>query len=66
MLEIGDKVTTDFYKKESNVIRTVTSISGGHRSESGYMVNVTDEQERELGADMNWFDLVEETQNENN
>ncbi len=58
MLEVGDKVTTDFYQKEKGLVREVVSVTGGHRSESGYMVNAKDEKGRELRADMNWFTKI--------
>lgn len=53
---IGDKVTTDFYKKDRALIRTVTKVyRPGYVCESGWLVETIDELRRILACDANWY-----------
>ncbi len=56
MLKINDIVKTDFYKKDSELLRKVIKIKPYvGASESGYEVTTKDEKGRVLACDMNWY-----------
>jgi hypothetical protein len=56
MLKVGDLVTTDFYKKDSDLIRKVTDVKPYiGSSESGWEVTTIDHCGRFISCDMNWY-----------
>jgi len=59
MLKVGDKVKTDFYPKDKDLVRTVTSVKRYvGASESGYEVTTEDNLGRILKCDMNWYTKI--------
>lgn len=59
MLEVGDKVKTDYYKKDKELTRVVVNIKPYvGASESGYEVTTKDTLGRILSCDMNWYNKV--------
>ena len=56
MLKINDLVTTEFYPKDSHLVRKVIEIKPYiGPSESGYEVTTIDHKGRKLSCDMNWY-----------
>lgn len=59
MLEVGDKVKTDFYPKDKELIRVVTNVKRYvGASQSGYEVTTIDCKGRELSCDMDWYTKI--------
>lgn len=59
MLKVGDKVKTDFYQKDKDLVRIVTSVKRYvGASESGYEVTTEDNLGRILSCDMNWYTKI--------
>ena len=60
MIKVGDGVTTGFYAKDKNLIRTVVKVERYQgASESGWVVTTKDGLGRHLSCDMNWYNKVE-------
>jgi hypothetical protein len=54
--KVGEKVTTDFYKWDKKLIRTVTQVFKPRiHCESGWFVETKDEHNRYLTIDSNWY-----------
>ena len=51
---VGDKVMTDFYKKDRHLVRTVTKVDRWC-SQTGWRVCTVDKFGRELNVDADWF-----------
>jgi hypothetical protein len=56
MLKVGDKVKTEFYPKDRNLIRAVVGIKKYvGASQSGWEVTTKDGKGRLLSCDMDWY-----------
>jgi hypothetical protein len=59
-LEIGDKVKTDYYPKDRELVRLVINVKPYiGASQSGYEVTTKDIHGRILSCDMDWYNRQE-------